>query len=336
MTAVMREDEFQTHHCVVLGAGGFIGGHLVNRLVSEGAHVVAVDIKPEEDWYQINPRAMTVPSFDVARGTNLLAVMLFEADEVYNLAADMGGIGYIEQNKLDCMLTVKTSVTALEAADQASVRRFFYSSSACVYPGYRQNVSEAVQLKERHAYPADAEDGYGWEKLFTERLCRHFSEDRGLTTRIARYHNVYGPFGAWEGGREKAPAAICRKVALAAITGDERIEIWGDGLQMRSYMYIDDCIDGTLALMRSDYPDPVNIGSAECVSVNDLVSLVEDIAGVTLQREYWADAPQGVRGRSSDNTLVREVLGWEPSTSLRDGMEKTYAWVYDQVKRTYG
>ena len=251
---------------------------------------------------------------------------------VYNLAADMGGMGFIENNKALCMLSVLINTHMLLAAQKHGVDRFFYSSSACVYPGYKQTDADVVALKEFDAYPADAEDGYGWEKLFSERLCRHFREDFGIKTRVARYHNVYGPYGTWDGGREKAPAAVSRKVAMAVIAGKHDIEIWGDGEQTRSFMYIDDCLIGTQKLLHSNVEEPLNIGSDEMVTINQLVDIVEEIAGVKLQRNYRLDAPKGVRGRNSDNTLIKAKLGWAPSIPLRTGMEQTYRWIYDQAK----
>jgi len=253
------------------------------------------------------------------------------ATQVFNLAADMGGMGFIEQNKALCMLTVLINTHMLMAARAAGVERFFYSSSACVYAAEHQTDPNVTALREEDAYPAMPEDGYGWEKLFSERMCRHFREDFGLHTRVARYHNVYGPNGTYDGGREKAPAAICRKVAAAKLSGDHRIEIWGDGQQTRSFMYVDDCVHGTQALADSDVIEPINLGSSELVTINELVSIVEEIAGLELQREYKLDAPQGVRGRNSDNTRILELLGWEPSISLREGLEQTYRWVYDQM-----
>jgi GDP-D-mannose 3',5'-epimerase len=253
---------------------------------------------------------------------------------VFNLAADMGGMGFIENNKALCMLSVLVSTHMLVAARDAGVERFFYSSSACVYAADKQSTPEVRPLRESDAYPADPEDGYGWEKLFSERMARHFYEDFGLETRVARYHNIYGPLGTWRGGREKAPAAICRKVATAVLTGDHTIEIWGDGQQTRSFTYIDDCLEGTLRLMASDVREPINVGSDQLVTIDQLVDIVEDIAGVKLERRYKLDAPQGVRGRNSDNTLIRERLGWAPSISLEDGLAATYAWVYDQVAAT--
>ncbi|HEY8527409.1 MAG TPA: NAD-dependent epimerase/dehydratase family protein [Acidimicrobiales bacterium] len=312
------------------GAGGFIGGHLVRRLREEGvSRIRAVDVKPLDEWYQVFP--------DVENVTANLELIeecrraVDGVDTVFNLAADMGGMGFIEANKALCMLSVLTSTHMLVAARDAGVERFFYSSSACVYAAGKQATPEVEPLREEDAYPAMPEDGYGWEKLFSERMARHFYEDFGVETRVARYHNVYGPHGTWTGGREKAPAAICRKVATAKLTGEHRIEIWGDGEQTRSFTYIDDCLEGTLRLTASDVREPLNVGSDQLVTVNELVDIVERIAGVTLKREYVLDAPQGVRGRNSDNTRIRAALGWAPSISLEDGLAATYAWVYDQV-----
>jgi nucleoside-diphosphate-sugar epimerase len=315
---------------LVAGAGGFIGGHLVAALRERGdGDIRAVDVKPQGGWYQ---------EFSDVENLTLDLTLLDDCkkaadgiDTIYNLAADMGGMGFIENNRALCMLTVLESTHMLVAARDAGVRRFFYSSSACVYAAEKQVSPEVVALKEADAYPAMPEDGYGWEKLFSERMARHFTEDFGLETRVARYHNVYGPNGTYDGGREKAPAAVSRKVAQAVISGDHRIEIWGDGEQTRSFTYIDDCVEGTLRLTASDIDEPLNIGSDQLVTVNELVSIVENIAGVKLERSYVLDAPQGVRGRNSDNTLIKEKLGWAPSISLEDGMERTYRWVYDQM-----
>jgi nucleoside-diphosphate-sugar epimerase len=252
-------------------------------------------------------------------------------DAVFQLAADMGGMGFIENNKALCMLSVLTNTHMLMAARQEGVRRFFYSSSACVYNGDKQKTPEVVALKEEDAYPAQPEDGYGWEKLFSERMCRHFHEDYGLETRVARFHNVYGPLGTWTGGREKAPAAISRKVLEAKHSGKHEIEIWGDGHQTRSFMYIDDCTKGVIDIFQSDILEPINLGSSELVTINQLVDLAEDIAGVKLNRNYNLSAPKGVNGRNSDNTLIHKYLGWEPSIRLRDGMEKTMAWIEEQM-----
>ena len=315
---------------VIAGAGGFIGGHLVARLRRDGTrNIVAVDIAPPDEWHQLFPDVDN-RVLDLQRREACEAAVK-GADEVYNLAADMGGMGFIENNRALCMLSVLINTHLLMAAKEAGVERYFYSSSACVYAAGKQADIDVTALKEEDAYPAMPEDGYGWEKLFSERMCRHFRQDFGLTTRVARYHNVYGPYGTYEGGREKAPAAICRKVIAAKLSGTHDIEIWGDGEQTRSFMYIDDCLKGTLEIMHSDIEEPINLGSSELVSVNTLVDMVEDIAGVRLERRYNLDAPQGVRGRNSDNTLIRERLGWEPSTPLRVGLEKTYAWIYDET-----
>ncbi len=320
---------------VVTGAGGFIGGHLVRAMLAEGRTVRAVDIKPLEEWHQLHADAENLV-LDVSLLEDARRALDGGADEVYNLAADMGGMGFIENNKAACMLSVLISTHMLLAARDAGVNRFFYSSSACVYNAEKQTSPNVVALKEEDAYPAMPEDGYGWEKLFSERMARHFREDFGLATRIGRYHNVYGPYGTWEGGREKAPAAICRKVATAVLTGNHEIEIWGDGEQTRSFMYIDDCIKGTVMLTRSDFVEPLNIGSSELVTINQLVDIAEEIAGVKLQRNYNLDAPKGVRGRNSDNTLILKEFGWEPSTRLADGLEVTYRWIYDQVAAKLG
>ena len=315
---------------LVSGAGGFIGGHLVAQLLKDGQSVRAVDRKPFAEWYQVHPEAENVQGdcslLETAREVNR------GVQYVYNLAADMGGMGFIENNKAACMLTVLTSTHMLMAAQEAGVERFFYSSSACVYAAGHQTSSNVIALREEDAYPAQPEDGYGWEKLFTERMARHYREDFGLQTRIARYHNVYGPHGTWDGGREKAPAALSRKFARAALTGDTNLEIWGDGEQTRSFMYIDDCIQGTKDVLHGDLTEPVNLGSSELVSINQMVDLLEQISGTVVTRHYKLDAPQGVRGRNSDNTLFHATYGWEPSITLRTGLEKTYEWIFDQLK----
>jgi nucleoside-diphosphate-sugar epimerase len=314
---------------LVTGAGGFIGGHLVQRLLDDGVEVRGVDVKPFEDWYQQHDAAESL-QLDVSLKEQA-AQAVAGVDTVFNLAADMGGMGFIENNKALCMLSVLTSTHVLQEAQAAGVDRLFYSSSACVYAAEHQTSPEVVPLREADAYPAQPEDGYGWEKLFTERMCRHFEEDFGIQTRVARYHNVYGPHGTWDGGREKAPAAVSRKVAQAVLSGDHEIEIWGDGEQTRSFMFIDDCVEGSLKITASDLHEPINLGSDQLVTINQLVDIVEEIAGVKLKRSYKTDAPQGVRGRNSDNTLINKVLGWEPSIRLEDGMEKTYRWIYDEL-----
>lgn len=314
---------------LVTGAGGFIGGHLVAALRSQGTDVRGVDRAPLGQWHQrfddVDNRVADLQDLDACRQ------VCNGVDTVYNLAADMGGMGFIESHKALCMLSVLVSTHMLVAARDAGVRRFFYSSSACVYAADKQDSPVVEPLREADAYPAMPEDGYGWEKLFTERMCRHFTEDFGLETRVARYHNVYGPHGTYDGGREKAPAAICRKVALAALSGSHEIEIWGDGKQTRSFTYIDDCVEGTMRLTASEVTEPLNIGSDELVSIDQLVDLVEGIAGIKLTRRYDTSAPQGVRGRNSDNGLISQRLGWSPSTTLELGLERTYAWVHDQL-----
>src|SRR5437588_218643 len=315
---------------LVCGAGGFIGGHLVDELVRKGrTRVRAVDIKPADEWFQRFAEAENLELDLRLKEACMKAVA--GVDQVYNLAADMGGMGFIEHNKGLCMLSVLINIHLLLAAQEAGVKRFFYASSACVYAADKQTDPNVTGLKESDAYPAMPEDGYGWEKLFSERMCRHFSEDFGVTTRVARFHNVYGPQGTYDGGREKAPAAICRKVIEAKLSGNYEIEIWGDGNQTRSFMYIDDCVKGTQMIMQGDYVDPLNLGSSELVTINQLVDIVEEIAGVKLKRRYNLSAPKGVNGRNSDNTLIKRLLGWEPDTRLRDGMEKTYRWIYDQM-----
>jgi nucleoside-diphosphate-sugar epimerase len=315
---------------VVCGAGGFIGGHLVADLRRQGhTHIRAIDKKPLDDWYQASPDAENL----------ILDLQLKEACEqaakgsavIYNLAADMGGMGFIENHKALCMLSVLINTNLLLAAKDAGTQRFFFSSSACVYNADKQRDPNVIALKEEDAYPAMPEDGYGWEKLFSERMCRHFREDFGIATRVARYHNVYGPHGTWDGGREKAPAAVCRKVIAAKLAGKHEIEIWGDGHQTRSFMFIDDCLKGTQALLKSDILEPINIGSNELVTINGLVDIVEEIAGIKLKRSYNLSAPKGVNGRNSDNTLIQKYLGWQPNVPLRTGMEKTYRWIHDQM-----
>jgi len=314
---------------LVTGAGGFIGGHLVADLLGQGHDVVAVDCKEFGRWYQVHDGAESWVG-DLSE-TDTCRKAVLGIDDVYNLAADMGGMGFIENNKALCMLSVLINTHMLQAAQEQGVGRYFYASSACVYAAEHQTDPNVTALKESDAYPAMPEDGYGWEKLFSERMCRHFREDFELHTRVARYHNVYGPHGTWTGGREKAPAAICRKIAEAKLSGRHTIDVWGDGEQTRSFMYIDDCVRGTQSIMGSDIEDPINLGSAELVSINKLVDLVADIAEIEVERVHDLSAPQGVRGRNSDNTMILDRLGWEPSITLREGLEATYAWIFDQV-----
>jgi GDP-D-mannose 3',5'-epimerase len=314
---------------LVAGGGGFIGGHLVADLRSRGfTDIRVVDIKPFDEWYQVFDGVENVVA-DLKLIDNCREACQ-GVDTVYNLAADMGGMGFIENNKALCMLSVLINTHLLMAAKDADVDRFFYASSACVYNADKQVNEDVVALKEEDAYPAMPEDGYGWEKLFSERMCRHFREDYGLTTRVARFHNVYGPEGTWDGGREKAPAAVCRKVIQAKVSGKHEIEIWGDGKQTRSFMYIDDCLKGIDMITHSDIIEPINLGSNELVTINGVVDIVEEIAGIKLKRNYKLDAPKGVNGRNSDNDMIQDLLGWQPSIRLRDGMEKTYNWIYDQ------
>jgi len=315
---------------VVSGAGGFIGGHLVKSLLVSGAKVIrAVDVKPMKQWYQTSP-AVTNLVLDLKDKDSCMKAAQ-GAEVVFQLAADMGGMGFIENNKALCMLSVLANTHMLMAARDQGVERFFYSSSACVYNAEKQKSPDVLALKEEDAYPALPEDGYGWEKLFSERMCRHFEEDFGLQCRVARYHNVYGPLGTWTGGREKAPAAICRKIIEAKASGKHEIEIWGDGKQTRSFMYIDDCTLGTQAILESEIHEPVNLGSNELVTIDQLVGIAEEIAGVKLKRKYKLDAPKGVNGRNSDNTKIKHYLGWEPSVRLKEGLAKTYEWIESQT-----
>jgi len=314
---------------VVCGGGGFIGGHLVADLLRQGKDVRAVDEKPLDEWYQRFPEAENL-QLDLQEKENCERAIA-GCSLVYNLSADMGGMGFIESNKALCMLSVLINTHLLMAAKDAGVERFLFSSSACVYAADKQTDPNVTALKEEDAYPAMAEDGYGWEKLFSERMCRHFLEDFGLTTRVPRYHNVYGPHGTYDGGREKAPAAICRKVIQAKLSGNHEIEVWGDGKQTRSFMWIDDCVKGTQMIMQGDYAEPLNLGSSELVTINELVDIAEEIAGVKLKRRYNLSAPKGVNGRNSDNTLIRKLFNWEPSTRLRNGLERTYHWIYDDM-----
>jgi GDP-D-mannose 3', 5'-epimerase len=315
---------------VVCGAGGFIGGHLVKNLQARGAGKIrAVDIKPIEEWYQAADGVENL-SLDLQDKHNCY-LAAEGVNAVFQLAADMGGMGFIENNRALCMLSVLINTHMLMAARDQGVERFFYSSSACVYNQEKQTNTNVVALREEDAYPAMAEDGYGWEKLFSERMCRHFEEDFGLQCRVARFHNVYGPHGTWDGGREKAPAAICRKVLEAKHSGAHEIEIWGDGNQTRSFMYIDDCTKGTEAIFESEIHEPINLGSSELVTINRLVDIVEEIAGVRLKRKYNLNAPKGVNGRNSDNARIKQHLGWEPSILLKDGLSKTYQWIQHEM-----
>lgn len=319
---------------LVAGAGGFIGGWLTKRLLADGHQVTAVDIKPMANWYQTFSNADN-RIMDLSLLDNCIEVAK-EIDEVYNLAADMGGMGFIENHKAECMLSVLINTHLLVASRNNKVKKFFFASSACVYNAEKQDRPDIDGLKESDAYPAMPEDGYGWEKLFSERMCRHFYEDFGLETRIARYHNVYGPEGTWEGGREKAPAALCRKIAQARIDKSNKIEIWGDGEQTRSFTFIDDCIEGTLRLMNSDVIEPLNIGSDEMVTINQMVEILESIADLRVERIHDLSAPKGVRGRNSDNTKILKELMWSPTISLGKGLEITYEWIESQLENKAG
>ena len=335
MNAVLEKLIGKDDLIVVTGGGGFIGGHLVADLLSSGYKKIrSVDVKPTDEWYQGFPQVENI-SADLKEMENCDKATR-NARYVFNLAADMGGMGFIETHKAECMLSVLINTNMLRAAKEHKVDRFFFSSSACVYAADKQTDAAVTPLREADAYPAMPEDGYGWEKLFSERMCRHFREDYGLATRVARFHNVYGPHGTYDGGREKAPAAICRKVIEAMKGGKHEIEIWGDGEQTRSFMYIDDCLYGVKRLMASDIVEPLNLGSDELVSINQLVDIVEGIAGIKLKRKYKLDAPKGVRGRNSDNTFIKQKMGWAPSIALRDGMEKTYRWIYDEMNKEVG
>jgi nucleoside-diphosphate-sugar epimerase len=316
---------------LVCGAGGFIGGHLVKSLLaSSAASVRAVDVKPKAEWHQVFSDAESVV-LDLSEKEKCEAAAKGCA-VIFQLGANMGGMGFIENNKALCMLNVLVNTHMLLAARDCGAERFFYSSSACVYNGEKQTSPVVRPLREEDAYPALPEDGYGWEKLFSERMCRHFEEDFGLQCRVARYHNVYGPMGTWCGGREKAPAAICRKVIEAKLSGRHEIEIWGDGSQTRSFMYVDDCIKGTRLIAESNVTEPLNLGSSELVTINQLVSLVEELAGVRLKRRYNLHAPKGVNGRNSDNTRIQQGLGWSPSIPLREGMAHTYHWIKEEME----
>ena len=316
---------------LVAGGGGFIGGHLAKSLVSRGHYVRVVDVKPLGQWYQSTEGAENIVAnleekdacFSASEG----------CDEVYNLACNMGGMGFIENNKALCMLSILINTHLLMAAKEFQIKKYLYSSSACVYAADKQTDTSVTALKEADAYPAMPEDGYGWEKLFSERMCKHFEEDFGMEVRVVRFHNVYGPDGTWRGGREKAPAALSRKIIEAKESGNLKIEVWGDGEQTRSFMYIDDCITGLDKLMESDFSDPINLGRSELVSINQLIDIISEIAGVEVEREHNLDAPQGVRGRNSDNSLILDKLKWEPEVDLRTGLAKTYAWIEEQIER---
>ena len=315
---------------LVCGAGGFIGGYLVKSLIDEGHEVVCADIKPLEFWFQNFDNCQNY-SLDLKEIENCEKVST-GVDYVYNMACNMGGMGFIENNKAECMLSVLINTNMLRSCKKNDVKRYFFSSSACVYNGQKQNETFIPGLKEDDAYPAEPEDGYGWEKLFSERMCRHFTEDFKLETRCIRYHNVYGPLGTYDGGREKAPAAICRKIANAKINKEKSIEVWGDGEQTRSFMFIDDCIFGTKKIFNSNLNEVYNLGSSEQVSINQMIKMVEKISDYEVEKRYLLNKPKGVRGRSSDNTKILSDLNWEPSIKLYEGLEKTYSWIYQSIK----
>lgn len=318
---------------LVAGAGGFIGGHLAGKLLREGHTVIGADIKPAGQWYQTHydHRDYWRNQVDLRDYDNCVRMMTdYQVDDVYNLAANMGGMGFIATHRVDCMESALITINLLRAAALAHVDQFFYASSACVYNDKLQQ-NEEVSLREADAWPADPEPGYGMEKLFGEEIAKFYREEKSLRTVVARFHNIFGPHGTYDGGREKAPAAICRKVAQAKLSGDHTIDIWGDGQQTRSFLYVDECLEGIERLMGCSPDEPLNLGSSELVSINQLVTMVEQIAGVELERTYNLDAPQGVRGRNSDNERIKLVTGWAPSESLYDGLEKTYAWIYDQL-----
>ena len=314
---------------LVCGAGGFIGGHLIKRLIDDGKSVKAVDIKKIDDWFQLHEDVENI-SLDLRDSNNCLNV-LKDCSSVINLACNMGGMGFIQAYKAECMISVLINTNLLINCKKLGIKDYYFSSSACVYNQEKQSNSFVTGLKETDAYPAYPEDGYGWEKLFSERMCNHFNEDFNFNCKIGRYHNIFGPIGTFDGGREKAPAALCRKIARAKINNIKEIEIWGDGNQTRSFLYIDDCVDATLKLVSSNYNYPINIGSEEQVSINQMVDIIEEIADYKVNRNY-IDGPLGVRGRNSDNELIEEVLKWKPNYNLKRGLERTYNWIFKTIK----
>lgn len=315
---------------LIAGAGGFIGGHLVKRLIELGNKVIAVDNKKLDSWYQIHNQSENF-ELDLSLMPNCIKVTK-NVDGIFNLACNMGGMGFIENNKALCMISVLINTHLLLAAKQNKVRKFFFSSSACAYNVNLQSNDEVIALKETDAYPAMPEDGYGWEKLFSERMCNHFLEDYGMDVKVARYHNIYGPNGTYDGGREKAPAALSRKIIISKLKGLDEIEVWGDGNQKRSFLYIDDCIDASINLFNSNFNGPINIGSEEMVTINQMISILEKIANKKFKKKYLLDKPKGVKGRNSDNTLIKKELQWEPKYSLSEGLKKTYYWIENQIK----
>ena len=317
---------------LIVGAGGFIGGHLANRLLKDGNSIVAADIKPKEYWFQDFEEAKNYYAMDMKNIDNCKKITK-KIDYVFNMACNMGGMGFIENNKAECMQSVLINTNLLISCKENKIKRYFFSSSACAYNKTKQQEVFVEGLREEDAYPADPEDGYGWEKLFSERMCRHFMEDYGIQVRIARYHNIYGPYGTFDGGREKAPAALCRKV-LNAKKNENKIEVWGDGEQTRTFLYIDDCIEGTLRLFESEYSEPINIGSDEQVSINQMIEIIEDISATKrLERIYQLDKPKGVRGRSSNNDLAKKVLDWSFKIKLKEGLKETYNWIKNETNK---
>ena len=314
---------------LVTGGGGFIGGHIVKKLLEQNISVRAVDIKPFNNWYQLHEKCENF-QLDMTIKENCYK-MVKGCNEVINMACNMGGMGFIENNKALCMLSVLVNTHMLMACKDFKIKKYFFSSSACAYNTDLQKNKNITGLKETDAYPAMPEDGYGWEKLFSERMCRHFYEDFGLETRIARFHNIYGPYGTYDGGREKAPAAICRKIALAKINNIKHIDVWGDGEQTRTFMYIDDCLEGTKKIFNSDFTDVFNLGSDEQVSINQMIDMIEEVSDHKVERKYQLDKPKGVRGRSSDNSFIQEKINWAPNIKLKIGLEKTYKWIYNQI-----
>ena len=318
---------------LVVGAGGFIAGHLIKRLIDNGNSIVASDIKPKEYWFQDFEKVVNHYSMDMKDISNCRRITK-DIDYVFNMACNMGGMGFIENNKAECMQSVLINTNLLIACKEDKVEKYFFSSSACAYNKSMQQDVFIDGLKENDAYPADPEDGYGWEKLFSERMCRHFMEDYGIEVRVARYHNIYGPFGTYDGGREKAPAAICRKIIQSKINKENKIQVWGDGEQTRTFWYVDDCVEGTLRLFESNHSEPVNIGSDEQVSINQMIKIIEGISNTEkLELEYQLDKPKGVRGRSSNNDLVKKVLNWSFQIKLKEGLKKTYEWIDSEVKK---
>lgn len=317
---------------LISGAGGFIGGHLMKRLKSQGHNLICADIKPLEYWFQIDEDNKNF-SIDLKDYENCKMIFKSKIDFVFNMACNMGGMGFIENNKAECMLSVLINTNLLRASNEHKIKKYLFSSSACVYNADKQKETFIEGLKEDDAYPAMPEDGYGWEKLFSERMCRHFYEDFNLDVRIVRYHNVFGPIGTFDGGREKAPAALCRKVINAKINNEKIVEVWGDGEQTRTFLYIDDCIEGTMNVFNGNYRDVFNIGSDEQVSINQMLDMIENISKYKFDRKYLLDKPKGVRGRSSNNYFIKKKLNWSPSIKLQDGLIKTYKWIENQIQQ---